>query len=299
MASVEACFAGILDGIVSGLDPDQQEHVRRAPSDSFGSRFVATAEVYDASLIERFEISFPFTGLTRETAINLDDSIFDLLTCDEILDVVESVIGPEIALSPVQHTRMKLPVSNSSAIERNGALTATTGWHQDQSAVLPEADGTSAIAVWVAMTDATLENGCLTYLPGSHRTGLGFHCPPSGLSQRGGSNIPLAYIDEPAAVCVPISKGDILIHQMLTKHASQENGTSDLRWSFDLRYQQLGAPSGRPFFPSVPARSQENPSVVVTSAQEWRDQWMSALDKAASAAGTISFNRWNTESANC
>src|SRR5690606_26537469 len=42
-------------------------------------------------------------------------------------------------------------------------------WHQDEL-YIPTRDR-SLIGAWIALDDATLENGCLWVIPGSHRTG--------------------------------------------------------------------------------------------------------------------------------
>ena len=264
---------------------------------SFSERYIAAARLIDRPLTPYFEISYPFTGIDETTPISLGDAVFELISAPGILDVVESVLGSEIAVNPVQHTRIKLPSRESAAIERNGALSAQTGWHQDLSAVLPEADTTQELTVWVAMTDADEERGCLVYLPGSHRSGLAFHCQPTNMKGRGGSNIPIEYIYEPQATPVPVKRGDIIIHTMLTKHSSLDNTTDLIRWSFDLRYQRTGQPSGRPVFPSVPLRSATDD--VVTDPAQWRAQWHHARDVIAAGDEPLTFNRWNVDSAYC
>jgi ectoine hydroxylase-related dioxygenase (phytanoyl-CoA dioxygenase family) len=47
---------------------------------------------------------------------------------------------------------------------------ARSGLHQDE-ANIPTRDR-SLTAVWIALDDATLENGCLWVIPGSHRSGV-------------------------------------------------------------------------------------------------------------------------------
>ncbi len=42
-------------------------------------------------------------------------------------------------------------------------------WHQDAAYWPPLKSDTSAANCWLAVTDTTLENGCLRYVPGSHR----------------------------------------------------------------------------------------------------------------------------------
>jgi ectoine hydroxylase-related dioxygenase (phytanoyl-CoA dioxygenase family) len=298
LANVEAEYESILDHVANTLLPASQAR-EALDQPTFSDRFVAVAHHVDRPLIPYFEISYPFTGVTQTTPISLGDAVFGLISCPEILDVVEAVLGPEVSVNPVQHTRIKLPSVESQAVELNGALSARTGWHQDLAAVLPDADTTDELTVWVAMTDADEERGCLVYLPGSHRSGLAFHCQPTNMAGRGGSNIPVEYIYEPEAVSVPVRRGDVLIHTMLTKHSSLDNTSNMIRWSFDLRYQRTGQPSGRPVFPCLALRSRENAGEVVSDPEVWRAAWHQARDSIARADESPVFNRWNVASAYC
>lgn len=296
--SLEAEFDEVLDRLIDRLSAEEERRRIRS-EDGFANRLIAFAAT-GCPFMQSFEIGFPFANLTPETPAHFGDAVFDLLTCEEILNIVEDLIGPEISINPVHHTRLKLPASQSEAIARNGGFTAKTGWHQDLSAVLADADRTEEVAVWVAMTDAGTENGCLEYLPGSHREGLALHCgrnSPRG--RHSGSHIPIEYIDEPRSVPVPVKRGDILVHTMLTKHASLENTSSEVRWSFDLRYQRTGQPTGRPIFPAYVARSEANPDSVCRDPQVWRQGWLKSRDLLLDCEEEITFNRWTVESAFC
>ena len=69
--------------------------------------------------------------------------------------------------------------------------------------MLPEADGKHTITVWAAMTDATVENGCLVYERRSHRPGLAFHCPSTPVNKNLAVAIPDQWIDDERAAPVP------------------------------------------------------------------------------------------------
>ncbi len=104
-------------------------------------------------------------------------AVFDLLRHPAILDAVESIIGPEIASNPVQQMHMK-PSADAVADEslRLHSNIGMTTWHQDIVALLPDADDTQIVTVWIALTDAFINNGCLVSTPGSHRLGPQVHC---------------------------------------------------------------------------------------------------------------------------
>ena len=56
-------------------------------------------------------------------------------------------------------------------------LARANQWHQDNGVVDPAADGTDMLTVWIALSDAPVERGCLQVIPGSHRQALRTHCP--------------------------------------------------------------------------------------------------------------------------
>ena len=95
-------------------------------------------------------------------------------------------------------------------------------WHQDEF-FIPTRDR-SLTAAWIALDDATVENGCLWVLPGSHRRGR--HLPGSGagttplrLHHRG---VRLPYPDD-RAVPVEIPAGTALIFNGYLLHRSLQN----------------------------------------------------------------------------
>jgi len=54
--------------------------------------------------------------------------------------------------------------------------------------------------------------------------------------------------------------GSALFMHRLTMHSSLRNVSDGVRWSFDLRYQPFGQPTGRDWLPAFVARSREHPS---------------------------------------
>ena len=130
--------------------------------------------------VDYFNISLPLVNGTIDTdhyRAHIGPAVFGLLSNAKILDVVESVIGGEIASSPVQQMRMKPPQKSIGSDNVAHSNVGLTTWHQDTVAVLPEADDTNQLTVWVAVTDANETNGCLVSIPGSHKEGAHRHVP--------------------------------------------------------------------------------------------------------------------------
>jgi phytanoyl-CoA hydroxylase len=260
----------------------------------FGERMIRLYAETGTVFAQPFDISLPQSGVKADTPIHLGPAIFGLLTNPSLLDAVESLIGPEIVSNPVQHVRIKPPQRYvPSSI---GALVGKTAWHQDQGVVLPEADATNILTVWTPITSATVENGCLVVLPRSHRGDLATHCPANG--KQLDLHIPPALLHEAEAMPLPMEPGDVLLMHRRTQHASLENTSDEVRWSFDLRYNPAGQPTGRPNFPHFLARSAAHPEQVLRDADEWAALWLAARARLAGVE-TAPYNRWLTAAPVC
>ncbi|MGH2346128.1 MAG: hypothetical protein ACRDG4_12945, partial [Chloroflexota bacterium] len=75
----------------------------------FRERLIRICRESGKSLSQYFDFSLPQTGVRVDTPLHVGPGVFNLLTSPRLLDVVESVVGPEIYSNPVQHIRMKLP----------------------------------------------------------------------------------------------------------------------------------------------------------------------------------------------
>ena len=58
---------------------------------------------------------------------------------------------------------------------------------------------------------------------------------------------------------MPLDRGSVLFLHKRTVHSSLPNVSEEVRWSFDLRYNPTGEPTGRHLFPGFVARSRANP----------------------------------------
>ncbi len=237
------------------------------------------------------DISLPGTRICPDTPMHFGPAVLKMITDSRLLDLVEDLIGPEITSNPIQHVRIKPPATDLQQDEIRAHITATD-WHQDRGVALDEADDTTMITVWCAISDATVENGCLKVIPGAHNEGMKPHCPKLQTAIADGQ------IDHSRAVPVPVRSGGVLVLHPLTPHASLVNRTNGFRWSFDLRYNVTGEPSGRSHFPEFIARSRVAPERVLSDADEWRRMWEEARTRLA-AAPHIDLHRWSADAPAC
>ena len=102
---------------------------------------------------------------------------------------------------------------------------AVFGWHQDQAYWIDTEDRRTATC-WLAVDDSTRENGCMQFLPGSHREPVRPHHPLHG--DRGTSHTLVTDLRaDDVMVPVPIARGDITVHSEGVLHGSGGNRTAD------------------------------------------------------------------------
>lgn len=290
-------YSAILDGIANRLYFDGTTTSLYADL-PFTERLTAVYAESGRLFNQHFDLSLPFKGITKGTPINRGTAMLALLTSESLLDVVESVIGPEIFSCPVQHTRTKLPKSALGRNASNGQV-GLTPWHQDHGVLLPEADQSTILTVWVPLSESTIENGALQVIPRSHAPGKLFdHC----LGHPGGLCIPDSLLPPGEPRPLPMKPGSVLLMTQSTVHSSLDNVTPDqVRISLDLRYQPTGQPTGRPAFAPAGfvARSRSHPETELRDAARWRKNWLLLRDLLAANTEPLVFNRWDADSPVC
>ena len=140
----------------------------------------------------------------------------------EILDMVEQLIGPDIALW------------NMSFFAKPAVNGKRTPWHQDGQywPIRPIATCT----VWIAVDDATAENGCMRFIPGSHRDRrLMAHDTRDDPSLTLQQELQAQEFDESEAVDVELEAGRISLHDVFLAHGSEVNTSSRPRRAMTLR----------------------------------------------------------------
>lgn len=142
-----------------------------------------------------------------------DSVFFGLLKHPNVIHTVTSVLGPDVKLL------------NDQMLCKPARYGSAKPYHQD-SPYWP-IQPMELMTMWIALDDATLENGCLRYLRGSHKNGplehderLGHHRMPQGWR-----DLP----NSPEEVAVPIPAGSAICHHSLVLHETKPNTTWNRR----------------------------------------------------------------------
>ena len=148
--------------------------------------------------------------------------MMDLARQPNILDAVEDLIGPDILLYL------------SSVWVKGAHDPGFVSWHQDGTYY--GLDPHEEVAAWIALSNSTVESGCVRVIPGSH---LGADLPheethdPDNLLSRGQT---IAQVDGGGAVDMELAAGQFSLHHERLIHGSAPNNSDDRRIGISFMY---------------------------------------------------------------
>ena len=154
-----------------------------------------------------------------------DPFIHKLLNNKNMLDIVEMIIGPDIALFGA-HYIAKKPNDGKPV-----------GWHQDGS--YWPLEPMNVVSIWLAGTDSNKSNGCMRVIPGTQNKKL---IKASEMIKLDTEDYVLdlaiskSDIDCQKAVDVELNAGDISIHNPSIVHGSNANLSDSWRIGLTLRF---------------------------------------------------------------
>jgi len=154
-----------------------------------------------------------------------------------LVDPLESLWGPDIGFL------------SDKVVFKDAEVGFGSPWHQDYAYWL----GSHKISLWIALDDATEENGCLMLLPGSHRQEYR-HDKVRDASTAGGFGNrldPTKLGLERLPVTAPLPAGGAVFFHDLCLHASLPNRNGAPRRALIPTYRNLAEPDED--YPSLPA----------------------------------------------
>jgi ectoine hydroxylase-related dioxygenase (phytanoyl-CoA dioxygenase family) len=141
-----------------------------------------------------------------------------------ILDAVEDVIGPDIRLFHL------------SVWPKNAGDAAYVSWHQD--ATYFGLEPAVQVTAWIALTDASIEAGCMEVIPGSHTLGQLHHAEHGDAAHNllsRGQTITVE-LDTTRTEFMPVRAGQFSLHHTYLVHNSRPNLSTDRRIGLGLSY---------------------------------------------------------------
>ncbi len=203
-----ALAAAEVETLIDAIDPFEKRQEDALRGMEGGRFFIARAD----------EITFT-------THLVLRSGLLRRFTSSSLFaDICADLVGPDARLYWDQ------------AVYKKPGTESPFPWHQDNGYAFVEPQ--QYLTCWIALTDATEENGCPWVVPGLHRRGTLAH----DYSDTG-----FVCLHEPAdAVAVPAPAGSIVVFSSLTPHSTGPNHTDEVRKAYIVQFAPSGAEVVRP-----------------------------------------------------
>ncbi len=199
----DALDADIVGELVAEIDPFEREVEEQLRQLEGGKAFIARAD----------EITFTTHLVTRSERLRA------FVAEAPLADLCADLIGPDVRLYWDQAVYKK-PDTNTSF-----------PWHQDNGYAFLEPQ--QYLTCWIALTDATEDNGCPWVVPGIHRMGTLRHEP---------TDTGLVCLDHPSnPVPASVGAGGMVVFSSLTPHCTGPNRTDQVRKAYIVQYAPDGA----------------------------------------------------------
>ncbi|XP_062616942.1 uncharacterized protein LOC134278659 [Saccostrea cucullata] len=190
--------------------------------------------------LTKIEAEFPGANILLHKMGKLPQAFRDLWSNDRLLNVIEQLIGPDIATSPVWNLRTKTPKNNATIVP----------WHQDSGYFDNQSYKVMIPTAWIPLLNTDDFNGGMQVAKGGHRTGkVATHQCCWGntwyvMLEEEEMQKSLGVDMEKDVITCPVPYGGMLLFNNLTPHRSLPNISNQIRWALDLRWQRPDQPYG-------------------------------------------------------
>jgi len=173
-----------------------------------------------------FEESLAREGSSGMDMIHMrDPRLLEFLLSDEVLDLIEPVTGPNIGLWA------------SHFISKDPHTGKATPWHEDSSYWNGRTSTMEGICtVWLAIDEATKDNGCMSVIPGSQHGGFSEYEKADTARNIFSTQIKPETIDETKAVYFELQPNECSLHEARIIHGARANASDKRRAGYTLRY---------------------------------------------------------------
>lgn len=152
-----------------------------------------------------------------------EERLLSYLLSEEVLDLVEPIIGPNIGLW------------SSHFICKDPYVGRATPWHEDSSYWKGRVSSFHHIVtVWLAIDPSNKQNGCMRVIPGTHTSGFSEYEPVDKANNLFGSQV--KKVDESQAVYFELERGECSLHDSRIIHGAEPNTSPYRRCGYTMRY---------------------------------------------------------------
>ena len=198
--------------------------------------FIPRAPLFPAHKFERLRETFEQILAELDSGVRPESmdvphfqypQLFEWLFAGEVLDLIEPITGPDIALF------------SSHFICKPGGSGKRVPWHEDSHYWKTMLAPMEVVTVWLAIDPSTRENGCMWVIPGTHRTGKQGFSDYDDLPADSAvfpDEITPGQRDEKRAVPVELEAGQCSLHDARLMHGSPPNLSPIRRCGYTMRY---------------------------------------------------------------
>lgn len=251
--------AGVVDGCVRAMKRLVDEQADRLlEQGAVNERF--EDEPFESRMHRLYEHRLDRAPKSFRRELHLPE-LFDLFFCPSLLDVVERFLGEEVRLYPNYTARPKLPGWDGTQVlwHQDGGYTSNMGGAETDVRQF------RMINVWTPLVPVNANNGCMQFIPGTHKLGVVPHDRKTHYLEIAQPYLQPRLSDAVDIICDP---GDVVLFHNLLFHQGQPNRSGTIRWSIDWRYQDATQSTGRADRGHL-ARSRRYPEQVVPDAGAW------------------------------
>ncbi len=195
----------------------------------------ALSELVDRGLEDDGRCEFAFESLAKGDLEKLQgderlDAVRKLMNFVQQQSFLDALSHDAVILGLVERALGAKPkLFQDMALFKPPHIGREKPWHQDQAYFdLPE--GTKVVGLWIALDDASVENGCMHFVPGRHKEGAVPHFNVRDWQ------ICDDYAVENRVVAAPVEAGDMLIFDSMTPHGTPTNNSPMRRRSLQFHY---------------------------------------------------------------
>jgi ectoine hydroxylase-related dioxygenase (phytanoyl-CoA dioxygenase family) len=159
-----------------------------------------------------------------------DERLLEFLLADEILDLIEPLVGPHIGLW------------SSHFISKPAGVGKATPWHEDSTywnGRLSTMEGICTI--WLALDKVDAENGAMKVIPGTHVNGFSEYEQVDSAKNIFNAQIKPELVDENRAVTFELEANQCSLHEARIIHGADANTSSRRRAGYTMRYFPLSS----------------------------------------------------------